>query len=128
MTTTLERRLGAVEKRMGITGRSLDQVSDADLDALLEWVHLRLAEQGNRCSIAELAAGDVREAQVRMRTKRQGSRLCTDASPLCAGPISGLEALRKEECPDYRGPRSARTEKELQQKLNAVFATLRARP
>ena len=33
MTATLERRLGAVEKRMGMSNDPLKQLSDADLDA-----------------------------------------------------------------------------------------------
>ena len=127
MTTMLHRRLGAMEKRMGITGNSLDQLSDADLDALLEWVHVRLAEQGNPGSIAELAAGDDREALVRDRYKAAGQSI-SSREPAVRWPYQRTEALRQEEGPGYRGPRSSRTEAELQQKLDAMFATLRARP
>ena len=120
MTATLDRRLGAMEKRMGVTGNPLDQLSDADLDALLEWVHVHLAEQGNPGSIAELAAGDAGSAG--SRSLRSGRTVDCATRARVRWPYQRAEALRKEEYPGYRGPRSSRTDNELQQKLNAALA------
>ena len=121
MTMMLHRRLGAMEKRMGVTGNPLDQLSDADLDAILEGLHVYLAEQGDPRSIAELAAGDDREARVRDRYEAAGQSI-EPREPVVRWPYQRAEALRKKEYPGYRGPRSSRTDNELQQKLNAALA------
>ena len=38
------------------------------------------------------------------------------------------EAMQKQDSPNYRGARSAKTDEELRQNLNAVFATRKVRP
>ena len=132
MTATLERRLGAVEKRMGVTNRSAGAAQRRRPDALLEWIYVHLAAQGDaEAASRTLAAGDAEEARAPrlLRASRYGrTARPSTLEPGVRWPYLRARARSWEERPHYRGPRSARTETELQQKLNAVFATLRARP
>ena len=60
-----ERRLRAVEKRMGVTGNSLEHLSDLDLFVAIGMVAEHLASDGNVDAAADLARYDLEEATAR---------------------------------------------------------------
>ena len=109
MTATLARRLGAVERRMGITGSPLDQFSDADLDARWIGSTVRLAEQGNPGSIARTRCRAMVGWRKSAHAVRSGRTVDSyHASPPCAGRLSTrAEALRdRRDAPTTVAPRS----------------------
>ena len=55
-----EKRLRAVEKRLGVTGNSLEHLSDLDLFAAIGMVAEHLAAEGNADAAADLARHDAR--------------------------------------------------------------------
>ena len=61
----LARRVRAVEKRLGVTGRPLEQLSDLDLLGAIEAVSLALAATGNSDAADTLAQHDAQEAALR---------------------------------------------------------------
>ena len=60
-----ERRLRAVEKRMGVTGHALEHLSDLDLFVAIGMVAEHLAAEGNADAVADLARYDLEEAAAR---------------------------------------------------------------
>ena len=127
MTTMLHRRLGSMEKRMGIT--AAHWTSSATLIWMRCWSGFtsRLAEQGNPGSIAELAAGDDREALVARSVQSGRTVDFVTPSTLCVGPISGLRPSGRKKAPATEA-RARRAPRQSPRKLDAMFATLRARP
>ena len=61
----LARRVHTVEKRLGVTGRPLEQLSDLDLLGAIEAVSLALAADGNTDAKDTLAQHDAQEAALR---------------------------------------------------------------
>ena len=61
----LQRRVCAVEKRLGVTGRPLEQLSDLDLLGAIEMVSQHLAAAGNADAADTLAQHDAQEAALR---------------------------------------------------------------
>ena len=61
----LARRVHAVEKRLGVTGRPLEQLSDRDLLGAIEAVSQHLAAAGNADAADTLAQHDAQEAALR---------------------------------------------------------------
>ena len=61
----MERRVCAVEKRLGVTGRPLEQLSDLDLLGAIEAVSQHLAAAGNTDAADTLAQHDAQEAALR---------------------------------------------------------------
>jgi hypothetical protein len=59
------RRVHAVEKRLGVTGRPLEQLSDLDLLGAIEAVSLALAADGNTDAKDTLAQHDAQDAALR---------------------------------------------------------------
>ena len=111
---------------MGLSNDPLKQLSDADLDAALEWCQVQLAEHGNLESIASIAAGDAREVVAHERHERAG-RGAPPNQPRVRWPYQRAEAMQQEDSANYRGPRSAQTDEELRQKINAAFAAVGVR-
>ena len=88
----------------------------------------QLAGHGNAGSIATLAEHDAEEAALRAFYERpdMAGRCTLQLEPAVRWPYLRARARSSDERPHY--PCSARTDVELQQKINALFATLRARP
>ena len=61
----MARRMRAVEKRLGVTGRPLEQLSDLDLLGAIEAVSQHLAAAGNADAADTLAQQDAQEATLR---------------------------------------------------------------
>ena len=61
----MEKRVRAVEKRLGVTGRALEQLSDLDLFVAIGMVAEHLAAEGNADAAATLASHDLEEATAR---------------------------------------------------------------
>ena len=60
-----EKRVRAVEKRLGVTGNALEQLSDLDLFVAIGMVAEHLAAEGNADAAADLARYDLEEAAAR---------------------------------------------------------------
>ena len=61
----MEKRVRAVEKRLGVTGHGLEQLSDLDLFVAIGMVAEQLASDGNADAAAALARYDLEEAGTR---------------------------------------------------------------
>ena len=115
------RRVRAVEKRLGVTGRPLEQLSDLDLLGAIEMVSLALAADGNTDAKDTLAQHDAQEATLRAFWQRSG--ITGSNSPVLeAGvrwPYLRARARWHEATHGQNEPRSARSEGELWQKIVA---------
>jgi len=119
MTPTLERRLGAVERRMGVGTGPLADFSDADLLAAIEWISTALAEDGSET----LARGDEEEAKLQAYYERPDVACRPDLEQGCRWPYQRARALQWERTSP--GPRSAATPEELQHKIAGSLAAMR---
>jgi hypothetical protein len=118
----MERRVCAVEKRLGVTGRPLEQLSDLDLLAAIEAVSQHLAAAGNVDAADTLAQQDAQEAALRAFWER-AVMMGRNSPVLEVGvrwPYLRAQA-RWDAATDGRdGPRSAASEAELWQKIVAT--------
>ena len=69
----MERRVGVVEKRLGVTGRPLEHFSDLDLLGAIEIVSGTLVVAGNTDAAETLARQDAEEAALRAFWERRNS-------------------------------------------------------
>ena len=117
----MERRVCAVEKRLGVTGRPLEMLSDLDLLAAIEMVSQHLAAEGNEDAAETLAQHDAEEAGLRAFYERAdagpGRRLVLQ--PDVRWPYLRARAQWHEECHGCDELRSASSEVELWQKIVA---------
>ena len=117
----MQRRVCAVEKRLGVTGRPLEQLSDLDLLGAIEAVTLALAAEGNSDAKDTLAQHDAQEAALRafwQRSDITGS----DSLVLESGvrwPYLRARARWHEATHGQDEPRSAASEAELWRKIVA---------
>ena len=121
-----ERRLRAVEKRMGVTGNSLEHLSDLDLFAAIGMVAEHLAAEGHADSAATLASHDAEEATVRAFYERADvAGICRlMLEPGVRWPYLRAKARWQEENHGQGEPRSAASEAELWAKLTPALAAL----
>jgi len=119
MTATLERRLDAVERRMGVDTGPLADFSDADLLAAIEWITTALGED----SSATLAREDEEEARLKALYARPNGTSMLDLEEGWRWPHQRALALGWEL--SHPGPRSAGTPEELQAKIDAALAAMR---
>ena len=121
-----EKRLRAVEKRMGVTGISLEHLSDLDLFAALGMVAEHLAAEGNADAAADLARYDLEEATARAFYERPDvagtCRLVLE--PGVRWPYLRARARWQEENHGQGEPRSAASVAELLAKLTPALAAL----
>ena len=121
-----ERRLRAVEKRMGVTGHALEHLSDLDLIAALGMVAEYLAAEGHADAAADLARYDLEEATARAFYERPDvagtCRLMLE--PGVRWPYLRARARWQEENHGQGEPRSAASEAELLAKLTPALAAL----
>mgnify|MGYP000314171251 CR=1 FL=1 len=120
MTATLERRLGAVERRMGVGRGPLADFSDADLVAALEWIGTALGEGGSET----LARGDEEEAKLKAFYGRPDVNHHPVLEEGWRWPYQRAQELSWERRPSYNGPRSAATPEELQHKIDTALAAM----
>ncbi|MGD9508354.1 MAG: hypothetical protein AB7X49_07360, partial [Geminicoccaceae bacterium] len=121
MTMSLERRLGAVERRMGVGTGPLTDFSDADLLAAIEWVCTALGDAGSET----LAREDEEEAKLKAHYERPDIARRPDIEEGWRWPYQRARALSWERRTSYAGPDSAATPEELQTKISAALATMR---
>ena len=116
-----ERRVCAVEKRLGVTGRPLEQLSDLDLLGATEAVSQHLAAAGNTDAADTLAQHDAQEAALRAFWQRPD--VAGRNSPVLEvgvrWPYLRARARWHEETSGQGEPRSAASEAELWQKIAA---------
>ncbi len=121
-----ERRLRAVEKRMGVTGNSLEHLSDLDLFVAIGMVAEHLASEGSADAAAALARYDLEEAGTRAFYERPDvagtCRLMLE--PGVRWPYLRARAWWQEENHGQDGPRSAASAVELLAKLTPALAAL----
>src|SRR4051812_44707457 len=114
-----EKRLRAVEKRLGVTGNPLEQLSDLDLFAAIGMVAEHLAAEGNEDAAAALARYDLEEAGARAFYERPDvagtCRLMLE--PGVRWPYLRARARWQEENHGQDEPRSAASAVELLAKL-----------
>ena len=117
----MERRVRAVEKRLGVTGRPLEQLSDLDLLGAIEAVSQHLAAAGNTDAADTLAQHDAQEAALRAFWERPD--MAGRNSPVLEvgvrWPYLRARARWDEATHGRDGPRSAASEAELWQKIVA---------
>ena len=117
----LARRVRAVEKRLGVTGRPLEQLSDLDLLGAIEAVSLALAATGNSDAADTLAQHDAQEAALRAFWQR--SDITGSDSPVpepgVRWPYLRARARWHEETDGQNEPRSAASQAELWRKIVA---------
>jgi hypothetical protein len=119
MTATLDRRLVAVERRMGIGSGPLANFSDADLLATVEWVIAALGENGRQT----LAREDVEEAKLKAYYEQPDVAFAPDLKQGWRWPYQRARALEWERT--HPGPRSAATPEELQAKIHLALDAMR---
>ena len=121
-----EKRLRAVEKRMGVTGNSLEQLSDLDLIAAIGMVAEHLAADGNAEAAADLARYDLEEAMTRAFYERPDvAGTCRLAlEPGVRWPYLRAKARWQETNYGQDAPPSAASEAELWTKLTPALAAL----
>jgi hypothetical protein len=115
-----ERRVCAVEKRLGVTGRPLEQLSDLDLLGAIEAVSLALVAAGNTDAEDTLAQHDAQEAALRAFWQRPD--VAGRNSPVLEVGVRWpyLRArARHHEAAGRDEPRSASSEAELWRKIVA---------
>ena len=117
----LARRVRAVEQRLGVTGRPLEQLSDLDLLGAIEAVSLALAATGNSDAQDTLAQHDAQEAALRAFWAR--SDITGGISPVLEAdvrwPYLRARARWYEATSGQNEPRSAASQAELWQKISA---------
>ena len=117
----MQRRVCAVEQRLGVTGRQLEQLSDLDLLGAIEMVSQHLAAAGNSDAKDTLAQHDAQEAA--LRAFWQQSDITGRNSPVLeAGvrwPYLRARARWYEATHGQDEPHSAASEAELWQKIAA---------
>jgi hypothetical protein len=117
----LARRVRAVERRLGVTGRPLEQLSDLDLLGAIEAVSLALAADGNTDAADTLAQQDAQEEALRAFWER--ADMTGRSSPVLeAGvrwPYLRAQARHHESVAGRDEPRSASSKAELWQKMAA---------
>ena len=121
-----EKRLRAVEKRLGVTGNSLEHLSDLDLIAAIGMVAEYLAAEGNADAAATLASHDAEEATARAFYERADvAGTCSlMLEPGVRWPYLRARARWQEESHGQGEPRSAASEAELLAKLTPALAAL----
>jgi hypothetical protein len=116
-----ERRVCAVEKRLGVTGRPLEQLSDLDLLGAIEAVSLALVTAGNTDAEDTLAQHDAQEAALRAFWQRPD--VAGRNSPVLEvgvrWPYLRARARHHEAAAGRDEPRSATSEAELWRKIVA---------
>ena len=121
-----ERRLRAVEKRMGVTGNSLEHLSDLDLFVAIGMVAEHLAAAGDADAVADLARYDLEEAAAQAFYERPDvagtCRLVLE--PGVRWPYLRAKARWQETNYGQDAPRSAASEAELLAKLTSALAAL----
>jgi len=121
-----ERRLRAVEKRLGVTGHALEQLSDLDLFVAIGMVAEHLAAEGSADAAADLARYDLEEAAARAFYERPDvagtCRLVLE--PGVRWPYLRAKARWQETNYGQDAPRSAASEAELLAKLTPALAAL----
>ena len=117
----LARRVRAVEKRLGVTGRPLEQLSDLDLLGAIEAVSLALAADGNSDAADTLAQHDAQEAALRAFWQRSdmGGRNSPVLEPGVRWPYLRARARWHEATHGQDEPCSAASQAELWQKIVA---------
>ena len=117
----LARRVRAVEKRLGVTGRPLEQLSDLDLLGAIEAVSLALAAEGNSDAKGTLAQHDAQEAALRTFWQRPDitGRNSPVLEPGVRWPYLRARARWHEATHGQDEPRSAASEGELWRKIVA---------
>ena len=122
----MEKRLRAVEKRMGVTGNSLEHLSDLDLFKAIGMVAEYLAAEGHADAAATLASHDAEEAAARAFYERPDvagtCRLVLE--PGVRWPYLRARARWQETNYGQDAPRSAASEAELWTKLTPALAAL----
>ena len=115
----LARRVRAVEKRLGVTGRPLEQLSDLDLLGAIEMVSEALAADGNSDAADTLAQHDAQEAALRAFWQRPDitGRNSPVLEPGVRWPYLRARARWHEGISGRDEPRSAASEGELWQKI-----------
>jgi hypothetical protein len=115
------RRVRAVERRLGVTGRPLEQLSDLDLLGAIEAVSLALVADGNAEAADTLAQHDAQEAALRAFWER--ADMTGRSSPVLEvgvrWPYLRARARWEEATHGRDGPRSAASEAELWRKIAA---------
>ena len=121
-----EKRLRAVEKRLGVTGNSLEQLSDLDLVVAMGMVAEHLAAEGNADAAADLARYDLDEATARAFYERPDvagtCRLTLE--PGVRWPYLRAKARWQETNYGQGEPRSAASEAELWTRLTPALTAL----
>ena len=121
-----ERRLRAVEMRMGVTGNSLEHLSDLDLFVALGMVAEHLAAEGHADAAATLASHDAEEATARAFYERPDvagtCRLVLE--PGVRWPYLRAKARWQETNYGQGEPRSAASEAELWTRLTPALTAL----
>ena len=121
-----KKRLRGLEKRMGVTGNSLEQLSDLDLFMAIGMVAEHLAVDGNEDAAATLASHDAEEVAARAFYERPDvadtCRLVLE--PGVRWPYLRAKARWQEENHGQGEPRSAASEAELWIKLTPALAAL----
>lgn len=121
---TLERRLRAMEKRMGIGEGPLRALSDLDLQTAIEAVATQLAADGHEAAMATLATQDAQEADWRAFYERADSRSELVLETGVRWPYLRARERWTEAQRHYAGPASAMDEAQLWQKLMPVIEQL----
>ena len=117
----MERRVGIVEKRLGVTGRPLEHFSDLDLLGALEIVSGTLVVAGNTDAAETLARQDAEEAALRAFWERP-DMAGSNFPVLEVGvrwPYLRARARWHEKSSGRGEPRSAASDAELWQKIVA---------
>ena len=117
----LARRVRAVEKRLGVTGRPLEQLSDLDLLGAIEMVSLALTADGNIDAADTLAQHDAQEAALRAFWQQSDStgRNSPVLEPGVRWPYLRARARWHEATHGQNEPRSAASQAELWRKIAA---------
>ena len=117
----LQRRVCAVEKRLGVTGRPLQQLSDLDLLGAIEAVAQHLAAAGNSDAKDTLAQYDAQEAALRAFWQRSDitGRNSPVLEPDVRWPYLRARARWHEATHGQDEPRSAASQAELWRKIVA---------
>lgn len=117
MTATIERRLSAVERRMGVETGPLADFSDADLLAAIEWATAALGGT----SSDTVAHEDVEEARLKADYEHRDIAHRLKIEPGGRWPYQRARALWHERQYGANGPRSAVTPEELQRKIETAL-------
>lgn len=120
------RRLRAGEKRMGVTGNSLERLSDLDLFVAIGMVAEHLEAEGNADAAADLARYDLEEATARAFYERPDiAGTChLMLEPGVRWPYLRARARWQEANYGQDEPRSATSYADLWAKLTPVLAMM----